>query len=529
MYIEPNTNIIILKNVPLDTTYKHTLYFSSESSQISYFKSMKKYELPKQTYQRVHKGKARVNIKAENLYDCNYIMFQNSSFGSKWFYAFITSVEYINNVVSEITFEIDVIQTWFFDFEIKKCFVEREHSTTDNIGDNIVAEPVATGEYVLEDYKVVYDLSEMCVILEIVDTDKISEGYVYNNIFSGSQLWVFRLDDVQGINDKIASYKQSPDSIHSMYMLPINMFKRLLIQNGGTRITNDNIDMLSMSGMEVELSSINKSTKIGNYLPKNKKLLTYPYNYLQIDNASGNSLSLRYELFNEPLKPTVKIEGTFTQPVKIVCRPLYYKGSPELTVGDVADGKKSVALNTECVSLEGYPICSWNVDMYHAWVAQSMPMVLGEISKFGMASLGSLSSGNPIGSVASGLSSVSNILTQSIQASISADICKGTANNGNVNVSCGTQNFYSGRVHVTEQYAKIIDDFFTMYGYQTNRVKTPNISARPHWNYIKTNDCVIEGSVPCDDMNKICSIFDGGITFWKKGSEVGDYSLDNSI
>ena len=68
-----------------------------------------------------------------------------------------------------------------------------------------------------------------------------------------------------------------------------------------------------------------------------------------------------------------------------------------------------------------------------------------------------------------------------------------------------------------------------MYGYQTNRVKTPNISARPHWNYIKTNDCVIEGSVPCDDMNKICSIFDGGITFWKKGSEVGNYSLDNSI
>lgn len=55
----------------------------------------------------------RVEKKAEDLYDCNYLAFQNTSFGSKWFYAFITSVEYVNNITSEITFEIDVLQTYF--------------------------------------------------------------------------------------------------------------------------------------------------------------------------------------------------------------------------------------------------------------------------------------------------------------------------------------------------------------------------------------------------------------------------------
>ena len=148
MFIEPNTNIRILKNVPLDNTYKHTLYFSNETDQANYFIGLTRHNLTNQTYQRVRKGVSRVSIKAESLYDCNYIMFQNASFGDKWFYAFITSVEYVNNIVSEITFEIDVMQTWFFDFNLRECYVEREHTVTDNIGDNIVTEPVDIGDII---------------------------------------------------------------------------------------------------------------------------------------------------------------------------------------------------------------------------------------------------------------------------------------------------------------------------------------------------------------------------------------------
>ena len=81
---------------------------------------------------------------------------------------------------------------------------------------------------------------------------------------------------------------------------------------------------------------------------------------------------------------------------------------------------------------------------------------------------------------------------------------------------------------VNNQYARMIDDFFDKYGYAVDNVKVPNISARPHWNYVKTHDCTITGSVPADDMKKICNIFNSGITFWKNGSEVGNYSLDNS-
>lgn len=146
MFIEPNTNIRILKNVPLDNTYKHTIYFDSATAQTNYFIGLTKHNLSQQTYQRVQKGKARVGLNAELLYDCNYMMFQNASFGTKWFYAFITGVEYVNNAVSEITFEIDVMQTWFFDYDLGNNYVVRQHSHSDVIGENITAEPVEVGE-----------------------------------------------------------------------------------------------------------------------------------------------------------------------------------------------------------------------------------------------------------------------------------------------------------------------------------------------------------------------------------------------
>ena len=56
---------------------------------------------------------------------------------------------------------------------------------------------------------------------------------------------------------------------------------------------------------------------------------------------------------------------------------------------------------------------------------------------------------------------------------------------------------------------------------------TPSRLARPHWTYVKTLGCTIVGSIPNDDMNAICKIFDNGITWWKYGSEVGQYNLDN--
>lgn len=519
MYIEPGTNIRILKDVPLDTAYDHTIYFSSASAQSTYFIGLQKYNLTNYTYQRVKKGVARVGIKADNLYDCNYMMFQNTSYGNKWFYAFITAVEFVNNECSEVYFELDVMQTWFFDCEPDLCFVEREHSVTDNIGTHIEPETLSTGEYVFNDYGAIISMRDMVVCIAVVDTNDTTDGTLYDGIYGSAQLWVYDSTDVQSINGKVNEYVQKPDAIIGMYMFP-----KIFI--GGTIPDTHRLSYgTGAVSTTVQLTSITKDDTIDGYKPKNAKLYTYPYNFYHVDNASGGELSLRYEFFDN-LKPVVEISGTVTQPIIAILRPCSYKG-----VAGYSELGGYTTLNTESLQLNNYPMCSWNFDAYQAWVAQnSVPIALNTVTSIGQMGIAGAYSTNPNAVIGSSIiGQISGIMSQFYQASISADISKGNLNNGGGNVANGKQQFYGGRCSITAEYARMIDDYFTMFGYATRRCKKPNRNSRPHWNYIKTVGCTITGSVPADDLKKICSIYDNGITFWKNGSEVGDYSLDNTV
>ena len=75
--------------------------------------------------------------------------------------------------------------------------------------------------------------------------------------------------------------------------------------------------------------------------------------------------------------------------------------------------------------------------------------------------------------------------------------------------------------------AKSVDDFFTMYGYQTNKVKIPNTYSRPYFNYVQTNGVNIVGAIPNDDMERLKRVYDEGVTLWNPNATVGDYSVDN--
>lgn len=52
------------------------------------------------------------------------------------------------------------------------------------------------------------------------------------------------------------------------------------------------------------------------------------------------------------------------------------------------------------------------------------------------------------------------------------------------------------RYTIKAQFAKRIDDYFSMFGYETNEVKIPNLNNRPHWNFIKTTDVNIVANIP---------------------------------
>ena len=80
---------------------------------------------------------------------------------------------------------------------------------------------------------------------------------------------------------------------------------------------------------------------------------------------------------------------------------------------------------------------------------------------------------------------------------------------------------------ITAQMARCIDDYFTAFGYATNRLKVPNINSRSSWNFVKTNGATFSGTIMLDDMRKLQAIFDRGVTIWHT-NDVGNYSLENN-
>ena len=80
-----------------------------------------------------------------------------------------------------------------------------------------------------------------------------------------------------------------------------------------------------------------------------------------------------------------------------------------------------------------------------------------------------------------------------------------------------------------ETHDKIIDDYFSMFGYKVNTVKVPNTTGRTNWNYVKTIDANIIGDIPQNDLQEIKDMFNKGVTLWHNPTTFLNYSASNTI
>ena len=133
-----------------------------------------------------------------------------------------------------------------------------------------------------------------------------------------------------------------------------------------------------------------------------------------------------------------------------------------------------------------------------------------------------------LGSAISGAQNIAGILAQRKDQQLQPPQAKGQSTTS-VNTVAGFQTFTVKKKTVDKQHAQIIDNYFTMYGYRLNRVQKPNIHARKAFTYVKTVGCHIKSDMCTEDVTKIESIFDNGITFWTNGDKVADYSQDNAL
>lgn len=516
MYIEPNSYIRLMKNIPLDNTYTDTLFFTSRANQLNYFRNNTTgMNFTAQSYQRVIRDGLRyirLQVNAENIYDYNYLMFQNTAFGNRWFFAFINNIEYINNNTSEINFELDVMQTWLFDVTLGASYVEREHFSEDTVGMNIQPEPIEIGPIQCNAVTTTGWFDDLYIVLATT-TSSQNHGlvggmygavdYSYAELSSaGSALMQAR------INTLVESNKM--DSIVAVFIMPA---KFIPSSGGGSG------DLPWSSVPQSRSISIPRPTTCGNYTPRNKKLLTAPYTFLCVDTLN-DARNYRFEWSRDANNISFTAIGSITPDPAITFYPTNYNGAWTNLVQTV--GKNP----TESVTLRGFPQCAIAIDAYKAWLAQgAVSDGLNVMQSAITAGAGVVSGYVPM--AMHGATGIMQGINNAVVAATAGARPRGVQG-GDPDVVSGQKEAYFKFMSVTEEYAEIIDDYFDRYGYACNQLKIPNRNARAHWTYCKTHDCNLEGSAPADDLKKMKSIYDNGITWWNNPSEVGHYELLNT-
>lgn len=509
MYVEPNSTVYLMKNVPLDPTYQHTVLFSSKEQQANTFLGYTTGDLTfvNQSYQRHGRGYIKIATNVGNILNCNYMMFRNYNSDTmtydRWFYAFITDVEYVNEATTLIRYEIDIMQTWLFDYSLDPVFVEREHSTTDNVGDNLLDESLERGEYIFRSFNPSGHLGTSfgVVIYSTYDptTKENVTGGKYSNLYSAAKPFYFATPaEANSFLDSCTTDAKAPDCIVGVCMCPTmyaSVFSNPAVPSSW------------------EVMEITKPyTDIDNYVPKNKKLFTYPYNFLYVTNLMGSNNEYRYELFNTT-KAKLNIGGAPSLSMDIMCAPENYK---------LLDDKINF---NEAVFLTDIPMCCYSVDAFNAWFAQNKgTYITGKVTQ----ALGTIAAGvtaGPKGALTTGVSLFNEVLStvgELRDKSVQPPNVTGSPAAGSL-YGQGAMDFWIGQVNIQQQYAIIIDQYWSKFGYPCRKIKVPNRNARANWNYVKTQGCEFTGSIPASDAEAIKSIYDNGVTFWNNINNVGKY------
>lgn len=494
MYIQPNSTIEVMRGVPLTTSNTDTFFFATEGMQDAYFSGRVAYTFTAQSYQRVDRQTCRLERNAEDLYNCNYMRFKNNAFGNKWFYAFIIGVEYVNNSVSEVTYQLDPLQTWALDYQLGKCFVEREHSASDQIGEHLLPEPVDPGEPYCQSMTSA-GFNEMSIVLVVAFDEQ--HGEIREGVYTGCAMYVepataAGITAIDGYINQAMGQSGGADSIVAIYMAPTAFATQ---QNTPTTLP----------------VTLTRPQTIAGFEPNNKKLLTYPYTFLTVDTLNDSHV-YRYEYFGGEV-PVFECTGTVMSNPSVVIAPVDYELNQYTNY-------------TQQIVMGGYPQCSFNIDTYKQWLAANgVYNKMSVISSAG-AMVAGAASGNILG-MGAGLVGITSAVAHDRVESQRANTSRGSVST-NVNVANRTKDVYFKVMGVKPEKARALDDFFSRYGYTCERVKVPNRAARKRWTYTKTKDCVVKGNVPADDLAKIAAYFDRGITFWMPGYTPGDYVMDDN-
>lgn len=545
------SSTIYLCNVPIDSTYQNEIYFANRTTQQNYFESkvVKTFSdyltvrttRPDGSFQS--SVKVGANIDVLRSLPCNYMYYQNANHGMRYFYAFITKIIYVNENTTELVFETDVYQTWLFDVRLLESYVVREHSATDMAGDNLVPEKFNFQDY---HYFKIYEentLDEWGYLVGCTDND-LNDPSVWEELFGGSSNPVINGKMMSGIYQGLFFYYFHNENRMNQFLNEVVekngdcvMFIAVVpkFSVSGNTIGANDADRASGQGWlyysdkpaekDIRLENIASYVTFDGYIPKNYKLYTSPFFKLVVTNHQGQEAEYNIEDFGQPTQILFTMYGDVSANPSVMLVPNDYQGiNPNIDCG---------------ITITGFPQASYNTDTFKLWLAKNQyGVALDTIGNIGQIVAGVMAMGaSPVsggisgaiglGTIANGAQGVLSTMNGVYQASREPNKAQGGGGKTNLLTSMKMNKFDFYVRFIKKEHAIAVDNFFTMYGYQTNKLKVPNVDSRPYFNYVQTVDVNIVGAIPNEDMEILKSIYNKGVTLWKSHATVGDYSVNN--
>lgn len=558
-FIQPSGEVRLIKGYRGDKDYNHTVRFESYQKQIDYFNSLvgepsSEHVFTNQKYTNYTKNSLRIPFNATKYYGCNYLMFKSMS-NTKWFFAFIDKIEYINNNLCEIFYTIDIIQSWYWNFDIGMCYVVREHSLTDELFEHLIEEDLEVGDYIV-DWRRNYKLND-----EHDYNNETLNGFCYR-VFLSQRLNPLHegpiTDDDFKTTWAVLDGVLVPYSVETFYTTD-TLFDYLskYISNSKTDAIITVLCTRNYGESTLEHSeefAMSLPTTLDGYRPKNKKMYNYPFVKIGITNNTGSSNELKPELFQQFQDVTIDsalfrfmfIENCNSTAASAIMPIGYRKVKNLLSDFNELDFSNAVIFDQ-------YPSLPWSSDALSSWMIANQNQARQNIANSIMSNLGG------------GLSSASNftadttafqIGTRALSGAIdvhnkismlSAKIkdLKAIPPQASVNslssplLLSNTLDRFGFTIDICvphAEYAEICDNYLSMYGYSVKKIKIPNIelgeaTLRPCWNYLKTLGCNViprGDGIPSEEKSLLNSIFDKGITFWESTANMYNYNADNS-
>lgn len=530
-----DSEIILCSGIKMDKNYENVLSYNEEAM-VNLCRS--KAICTGSNYKIVGVRENIINVSAryEDCIYANYIAFTNKKYGNKWFFAWVTDVKLLNPATTEITFQIDVFSTWYSRFNLNQVFIEREHVEDDTIGKHTIPENLELGDYVVNaenkcNLMTTYDY----ILASNVDPVKNGQGKyplasvkggIYNGIMHGFKYYYFMNTSATELPDVLQAISDAgkADSVIAIFIAPHFFFEKsdpTELDNGQVKETYSAMTCdWEQNGGDAPV----KPTTIDTYEPVNNKLFTFPFCYLRMTNNNGNDAIYHFERFanNSENKCYFQFKSSICPGMSIILYPNSYDG---------------IANNfNECLQAGKFPVCGWSNDAYTNWLTQNAVNIATNLTGNALTIAGSGASvvtGNPMGAsgVLGGISGIANTLGTIFQHKLNPMQAEGNTNTGDVKTSSGLNTFTAYTMTIKKEMAKVIDEYFSRFGYQVNEVKTPNLNSRSKFNFIKVGgmDELVSGNIPASALEEINSIFRKGVTIFHNYNDIGNYTISNPI